>query len=191
MDSSLIKNLQNLLLNAQSDQDRQARKIALQILDATLKASNPYDLVKKQVHLQGNLLTITSQTINLDDYDHIYIIGAGKASGIMAEAIHKQDVKENLSATSALIDDTSERISDYLKIGKIGLSYFVSKNVMVWMLPIMPPKCDDRYMLLVTKAITILTGMPKSALKLLGKEEIFVPELLKISSKWVAKVCKE
>ena len=110
---------------------------------------------------------------------------------IMAEAIHKQDVKENLSATSALIDDTSERISDYLKIGKIGLSYFVSKNVMVWMLPIMPPKCDDRYMLLVTKAITILTGMPKSALKLLGKEEIFVPELLKISSKWVAKVCKE
>ncbi len=110
---------------------------------------------------------------------------------IMAESIHKQENRDNLSATSALIDDTSERISDYIKIGKINLSYFVSKNVMVWMLPIELPNCDDRYILLATKGITILTGMPKSILKLLGKEEINIHALLLISSKWIAKVCKE
>ncbi len=110
---------------------------------------------------------------------------------IMAEAIHKQENRDNLSATSALIDDTSERISDYIKIGKINYSYFVSKNVMVWMLPIELPNCDARYILLATKSITILTGMPKSILKLLGKEEIKIPELLLISSKWIAKACKE
>jgi len=85
----LIKNLQSLISNARSGQDRKARKIALEILESTLKASNPKDLVKKQVQLKGNLLKIASFTINLDDYDRIYIIGAGKASGAMAEAINE------------------------------------------------------------------------------------------------------
>ena len=62
---------------------------------------------------------------------------------------------------------------------------------MVWMMPVQQPKTNDRYMLLATKPITILTNMPKSTLKLLGKEEIIVPELLKISSNWITKVCKE
>ncbi|RLI33623.1 hypothetical protein DRO66_09920, partial [Candidatus Bathyarchaeota archaeon] len=84
----LIKNLQSLLSNARNDQDRKARKIALEILESTLQASNPKDLVKKQVQLKGNLLQIASFTINLDEYDRIYVIGAGKASGAMAEAIN-------------------------------------------------------------------------------------------------------
>ena len=85
----LIKNFQNLISNAQTEKNRKARKIALEILESTLKASNPKDLVKKQIHLNGSLLKIGSFTINLDDYDRIYIIGAGKASGTMAEAINE------------------------------------------------------------------------------------------------------
>jgi glycerate-2-kinase len=85
----LIKNLLNLISNAQTEKNRKARKIALEILESTLKASNPKDLVKKQIHLNGSLLKIGSFTINLDDYDRIYIIGAGKASGTMAEAINE------------------------------------------------------------------------------------------------------
>ena len=83
----LIKNFQNLISNARSEQNRKARKIALDILESTLKASNPKNLVKKQIHRKGNLLKFASLIINLDDYDRIYIIGAGKASGSMAEAI--------------------------------------------------------------------------------------------------------
>ncbi|MCK5403445.1 glycerate-2-kinase family protein, partial [Candidatus Bathyarchaeota archaeon] len=85
----MIKNMQSLVSNARSHQNRKARKIALEILESTLKASNPKDLVKKQIHLEGNLLKIVSFTINLDNHDRIYVIGAGKASGAMAEAINE------------------------------------------------------------------------------------------------------
>ena len=81
--------MQSLVSNARSHQNRKARKIALEILESTLKASNPKDLVKKQIHLKGNLLKISSFNINLDNHDRIYVIGAGKASGAMAEAINE------------------------------------------------------------------------------------------------------
>jgi glycerate-2-kinase len=114
----LIKNLQSLLSNVRTDQDRKARKIALDILESTLQACNPKDLVKKEVHLKGNRLQISSLTFNIDDYEHIYIIGAGKASGAMAEAIN-EILKKRL--THGLVN-IPRGIANNLKTGCITLN---------------------------------------------------------------------
>jgi glycerate-2-kinase len=114
----LIKNLQSLLTNARNTPDRIARKIALEILEATLQASNPKDLVKKQVHLKGNLLHIASLTLNCNDYDRIYIIGAGKASGAMAEAM--DDILQKKITTGFI--NIPRDMTQKLKIGSINLN---------------------------------------------------------------------
>ena len=108
---------------------------------------------------------------------------------IIGEAIHPRDNKDNLQATSALITNTSERISDYLKLDKIHFSYFVSNDTIVWLKVIKMAKSKDKFILLVTKRNSLINKMTNSTLKLLGKEKINVPEYLDVTSKWILNYC--
>ncbi|MEM2759574.1 MAG: glycerate kinase [Nitrososphaerales archaeon] len=65
-----------------------ARRLVLDALDAALMASDPKKLVKEHVRLKGNNLRIADKTYQLD-FDNIYVIGAGKASAYMAEAMNE------------------------------------------------------------------------------------------------------
>lgn len=66
-----------------------ARKLVLGALEAALLAADPKRSVKKHVKLKGNMLLIADECYPLDDFDRVYVIGAGKASGYMAEAINE------------------------------------------------------------------------------------------------------
>jgi glycerate 2-kinase len=67
----------------------QLRKNAEAIFQAGVEAVNPILAVKKHVALQDDRLTVGDQVYNLAEYDGIYVIGTGKASAAMAQAVEE------------------------------------------------------------------------------------------------------
>ena len=67
----------------------QLRKNAEAIFQAGVEAVNPVHAVKKHVALQDDRLTVGDQVYNLAEYDGIYVIGTGKASAAMSQAVEE------------------------------------------------------------------------------------------------------
>ncbi|KIX15594.1 glycerate kinase type-2 family protein [Dethiosulfatarculus sandiegensis] len=63
------------------------RKDAKMILDSALEAVNPYNAVKKAIQLNGSILKVQDREIDLDNFDRIVAVGAGKAGAPMASAL--------------------------------------------------------------------------------------------------------
>ncbi len=84
---SSIINKEALLNIAKTSVDRRAREAVLEALEAALKASDPYQLVVDHVRRSGSELIIDSERIRLDKFRRIHVIGGGKASGAMAQAL--------------------------------------------------------------------------------------------------------
>jgi glycerate 2-kinase len=80
-----IKNSELLL----SHGDRKLREIALQLINAALEASNPYQATKKVVHLSGDTLRVGSHTYDLSKKGNIYVLGTGKATFPIARALEE------------------------------------------------------------------------------------------------------
>lgn len=78
----VIKNSEELL----SVGNRESRKVVLEILDETLERLNSYNLLKKMVTLEGDVLHIGNRQWNLNEKNNVYLIGAGKAANAMAKA---------------------------------------------------------------------------------------------------------
>jgi len=84
---SIIKNKEALLSNAQSERDKIARRIALNAIEEALKAVDPKRIIFSRVSLEGESLKIDDYKIDLSSYKRIFVLGGGKASGAMAEAL--------------------------------------------------------------------------------------------------------
>ncbi|MHA1617393.1 MAG: glycerate kinase type-2 family protein [Candidatus Njordarchaeales archaeon] len=84
-----VKNYEELLASARNDKDKQAREIILQALEAALIAVDPRHTVKRNVMISDNKLVIAGKEFDLDKIRNIYVIGGGKASGAMAEAMEE------------------------------------------------------------------------------------------------------
>lgn len=69
--------------------NKQARRIALELLEAALTAANPTQMVYNALQLEGSQLSLCNQRINLNNASGVYLVGAGKATGRMAEAVEK------------------------------------------------------------------------------------------------------
>jgi glycerate-2-kinase len=89
MHAHLVKNFQSLVGNARCDRDRKARRFALEILESALTACDPRVLVKNGLRRTGSLLQSGSSRINLARFDRIFVVGAGKASRVMTEAVEE------------------------------------------------------------------------------------------------------
>lgn len=86
---SIIKNSQEIVKNAQNELDARAREIALTLLESAISSVDPGNLVKKNIKLVGHNLEVVGTRLDLDDYDRIIVVGGGKASGRMAEALEE------------------------------------------------------------------------------------------------------
>jgi glycerate 2-kinase len=67
----------------------QLRKNAEAVFQAGLEAVNPIHAIKKHVTHQDDRLIVGDQDYNLAEYDGIYVIGTGKASAAMAQAVEE------------------------------------------------------------------------------------------------------
>ena len=81
------------------------RKAAVEIIEHALQAADPYTAVRRLVQLDGHLLSVGDLVFNLKLYERIFVMGAGKAS---------------LPIAQALEDILGDRISDGLFVLKHG-----------------------------------------------------------------------
>ncbi|MDR4505586.1 MAG: glycerate kinase [Candidatus Scalindua sp.] len=63
------------------------RKHAEEIFRHVLCTLDPEQLVKKRLFMHDSTLSVGQKEYNLDEYEHIYVIGGGKACAPMAKAI--------------------------------------------------------------------------------------------------------
>ncbi len=84
-----IKNKEELLGNASSAVNRKAREIVLRVIERTLEAVDPRKLIASKVTLTGNLLSVNGKTFDMTAFRRVFVVGGGKASGSMAEALER------------------------------------------------------------------------------------------------------
>ena len=84
-----IRNKERLVSNGETPLNRKARTLALKSLEAALNAADPRGIIKSKLTLKGSLLQVADHSFNLDKFSHVYVMGGGKASGSMAEALEE------------------------------------------------------------------------------------------------------
>jgi glycerate 2-kinase len=85
----VIKNADQLIRNGRTDLDKRARELALKSLEAAIKAVDPKAIIKSKIRLKGYVLQVNGYTFDLKKFKNIYVVGGGKASGSMAEALEE------------------------------------------------------------------------------------------------------
>ena len=81
----LFKNYNQIVNNGKTPILKQIRKDILEVLSCAIDAANPYISVKKVI--QDNKLVFDSKIFNASNFDDIYLVGFGKASVGMSQAI--------------------------------------------------------------------------------------------------------
>jgi glycerate-2-kinase len=84
-----IKNKDQLARNGGTQLNQNARMLALKSLECALKAVDPRQIIKSKIRLKNSHLQVNDYSFNLKKFKDIYVIGGGKASGSMAEAIEQ------------------------------------------------------------------------------------------------------
>mgnify|MGYP000951928396 FL=1 len=79
----ILKNFDTLVSHGQQT----ARRDALQIAEAGIRGADPGVGTYNQVKLEGELLYVGDKVFNLKEIEHIYVVGAGKGSYPIAEAL--------------------------------------------------------------------------------------------------------
>lgn len=81
----IFKNKNQIINNGLTPELKSIRRDILEILNSTIKAINPYDLVKSKFH--NKKIIFKSKIFDKTNYENIYLIGFGKASVGMAQAV--------------------------------------------------------------------------------------------------------
>lgn len=90
-------------------------KHILGIADAAINSVKPSELIPDSIQLKRNKLIIDKKKINLNEIDKIFVIGAGKASGLMALEVEKI-IRDKIAAGCVSTYTAGE-----LNLGKIEL----------------------------------------------------------------------
>jgi glycerate-2-kinase len=83
----MIKNKEQLIKNGETQLDRKARTLALKSLESALNAADPRHIIESKLSLKDSTLQVDNCSFNLKKFRNICVIGGGKASGLMAEAL--------------------------------------------------------------------------------------------------------
>ncbi|MDH5794276.1 MAG: glycerate kinase [Candidatus Bathyarchaeota archaeon] len=84
-----IKNKEELIRNGETKLNQKARALALRSLESALNAVDPKQIIKSRLLLKNSTLHVDGYSIDLKKFMNIYVIGGGKASGSMAEALEQ------------------------------------------------------------------------------------------------------
>ena len=86
MMSHIVKNRDDLIQRGRDGVEKKAREDLLDIVEATISAVDPYQLVKRSMYLKGEMLFVGRERFDLSKVDNIYLAGGGKACFPMAKA---------------------------------------------------------------------------------------------------------
>ncbi len=96
------------------------RTLALDIAGHALKAVDPYRAVLRHVDIQGSVLRVDYQTYDLDRFNHIYVVGGGKACYPQALAVEQllgeRITKGYISVKQGQLDPFVQRLGPLRRI---------------------------------------------------------------------------
>lgn len=78
--------------------------MALEIAASGLDAADPASALVRQVHLEGDDLVLPRRRLNLRHFEHVWIVGAGKATGPLASALEEM-LGERLSGGLVVVPE--------------------------------------------------------------------------------------
>jgi glycerate-2-kinase len=84
-----IRNKRQLVRNGETPLDQKARALALESLESAMNAADPKQIIKSKLSLKNSMLRVDECVFDLKKFRNIYVIGGGKASSSMAEALEQ------------------------------------------------------------------------------------------------------
>ena len=69
--------------------EKTRKDLLMEIFSAGLRAVDPEAVVRSQVKRQGNCLTVGRRVYDLNGFRRVILIGAGKATALMAKALEE------------------------------------------------------------------------------------------------------
>jgi len=84
-----INNKEQLIKNSKTKLDRKARELALTSLEHALHVVDPKQIIKSKLLLKNSILKVDACSSDLKKFKNIYVVGGGKASGPMSEALEQ------------------------------------------------------------------------------------------------------
>jgi hydroxypyruvate reductase len=91
------------------------RRAALQLLDAALDACDAERLLDENIVVENNVLRVSDECVNLSFFERIFVVGAGKAAGMMAAAVER---KLGNKITDGIIIDVVHRKLKHIRCVK-------------------------------------------------------------------------
>ena len=68
---------------------KERQRLLAEIFAAGLRGADPEAAIRSRVSRQGNTLIVGDRTYALDDFERVFLIGAGKASALMGQALEE------------------------------------------------------------------------------------------------------
>lgn len=115
MGSNYIQNHEQLLEHG----CYQARKAALECLNAAIAAADTFKGTQALVRLKGNMLYVGDREFDLSKVDHIYVVGAGKGSFPIALALDKI-LGKRITRGVVLVKEAGKEKLKYIQIREAG-----------------------------------------------------------------------
>lgn len=84
-----IRNRNELIRNGNGPLNRKARSLALRSLEFALRAVDPKKMMKSRISLRNSIVKADGYSFDLKKFRNLYVVGGGKASGSMAEALNQ------------------------------------------------------------------------------------------------------
>jgi len=85
----LIKNRSELIENALTPELRVGRTLLIEGVEHALKAAHPLNFLRKHVAVTNGTFRVDGNLWKLDAFERVFILGAGKASGHLAEGVEQ------------------------------------------------------------------------------------------------------
>ncbi len=86
----IIRNFNELVRNAETPASAEARRVALTLIEEAISAVNPRSIIKNSISLKNQILDVKGYHFDLSKFERVLVVGAGKASGAMAEALEEK-----------------------------------------------------------------------------------------------------
>jgi glycerate-2-kinase len=169
-----IKNKEELVKNGETKPDQKARVLALRSLESALNAVDPKQIIKSKLLLKNSVLHVNGYSIDLKKFKNIYVVGGGKASGSMAEAL-EQVLGNSITKGLVNVPRRSKNKTDIIKLHEASHpipdeSGVEGTRLMLEMVE--QANEDDLVICLISGGGSSLMPLPRDKISIAGKKKI-------------------
>jgi glycerate-2-kinase len=178
----MIKNYKEILSQPLTAKERQLREVGMKCIELAIKGVRPSKLIERALKVHNNQIRVNHDSFNLQEYEHIYLIGGGKATAEMAftleriltEKLKFQNLKGYINIPQGL------KVKDNGHMGNITINHAShpvpneegAKGVREMMDLVKEAGSDDLIFCLISGGGSALLPMPKPNISLDELQEV-------------------